>query len=279
MQTSTHVLTFDGAVVRKRYVSWAHDEPSREWACLTLLAEHAPGRAPRPLARDVEDGAPVLIMERLPGSPLGGGPASKDQMHALGEALRDVYSVPLAAIEAAHLRERWLGPTTILHALKSALDDDCDLSECVEPRRVKTALDAARSHLRSAVSLPEARHGVLGIADLNPANVLWDGRVCRLVDFEDGGLSEPSFELADHAEHIANRLTGTFDPELLVDAVGLSTPERMRFEQYRRLWAIFWLLMLLPGRGGFRRNPSGTTEAQAEHVDRLLAAAKDCAGS
>ena len=35
-------------------------------------------------------------------------------------------------------------------------------------------------------------------------------------------------------------------------------------------WASFWLTMLLPGNGGFRRNPPGTAEAQATHLLALL---------
>ena len=111
---------------------------------------------------------------------------------------------------------------------------------------------------------------MLGISDLNPANVLWDGETCRLVDFEDGGLTDPAYELTDHTEHLAGRLSGVFDPNALVAAVGLSTEERGRLRAYRPLWATFWLAMLLPGNGGFRRNPRGTTEAQATHLLGLL---------
>ncbi len=32
----------------------------------------------------------------------------------------------------------------------------------------------------------------------------------------------------------------------------------------------FWLAMLLPGNGGFHRNPPGTTEAQGAHLLALL---------
>jgi hypothetical protein len=39
---------------------------------------------------------------------------------------------------------------------------------------------------------------------------------------------------------------------------------------YRRLWAMFWLTMLLPGNGGFHRNPPGSTEAQARHLLTLI---------
>lgn len=131
------------------------------------------------------------------------------------------------------------------------------------------AVAAALEWLSSDL-LPEPDLRVLGIADLNPANVLWDGETCRLVDFEDGGLTDPAYELADHVEHLAGRLPGIFDPDALVAAVGLSADERDRMRRYRPLWAAFWLAMLLPGNGGFRRNPPGTTEMQASHLLSLL---------
>ncbi len=109
----------------------------------------------------------------------------------------------------------------------------------------------------------------LGIADLNPANVLvHDGEV-RLVDFEDGGLSDPAYELADHVEHLGSRLPGVYDVDALPAAVGLDAGDRARMAAYRPLWAAFWLAMLLPGNGSWRRNPRGTTEAQAAHFMAL----------
>lgn len=143
-----------------------------------------------------------------------------------------------------------------------------DLKECQNPQLVERALRASRQWLADTPQVP-AQLSVLGIADLNPANVLWDGSVCRLVDFEDGGLSELAFELADHVEHLAGR--DVYDADTLVDAVGLTKDEKERFAHWRCHWAIFWLLMLLPGNSGFLRNPPGTTEAQAERVLRMLA--------
>lgn len=101
MQTQTHELTFAGTEVRKRFVSWDRGEAEREWACLRLLAEHAPGVAPRPLRREIVDGAPVVVMERLPGAPLGEGPLTPAQTASLGHALRSLYDVPLAAVRTA----------------------------------------------------------------------------------------------------------------------------------------------------------------------------------
>jgi hypothetical protein len=61
-----------------------------------------------------------------------------------------------------------------------------------------------------------------------------------------------------------------YDAAALVDAVGLDADARGRMSAYRPLWAAFWLAMLLPGNGGWRRNPAGTTEAQARHLLALL---------
>jgi Ser/Thr protein kinase RdoA (MazF antagonist) len=271
MQTQTHELTFTDTEVRKRFVSWDRGEAEREWSCLSLLAEHAPGVAPRPLRREIVDGAPVVIMERLPGEPLGTVPLTHAQTASLGRTLRRLYDVPLAAIEAARVGERRYGPTSdAVATVREWLADDYDLAACREPALVGDAVAAALAWLDLAGALPEARLSALGIADLNPANVLWDGEGCRLVDFEDGGLSDPAYELADHVEHLGSRLTGVFDAPALVDAVGLDAAGRARFAAYRPLWAAFWLAMLLPGNGGWRRNPAGTTEAQARHVMGLL---------
>ena len=269
-QTQTHDLTFTATEVIKRYVSWDRGEADREWACLVLLAEHAPGVAPKPLRRDTVDGGPVIVMERLPGEPLGGSPLTPVQTASLGLALRRVYDVPLGAVRATALGERTYGPTTHAGMVAAWLGDPYDLTQCREPEPVQRAVDAALEWLADPDDLPEPQLSAMGISDLNPANILWDGECCRLVDFEDGGLTDPAYELADHVEHIAGRLTGVFDVDALVAAVGLSTEERKRMVAYRPLWAAFWLAMLLPGNGGFWRNPPGTTEAQAAHLMSML---------
>lgn len=268
MTTHTHELTFTATEARKRYRTWSDREPDREWACLTVLAEHAPGLAPRPLRRERLDGAPTIVMERLAGEPLGATPLNGAHTTSLGRALRRLYSVPLSAAQALDLGERRLGPSSLRTELRQWATSPYDLKECQHPKLVERALRASRQWLADTPQVP-APLSVLGIADLNPANVLWDGSVCRLVDFEDGGLSEPAFELADHVEHLAGR--DVYDADTLVHAVGLTEDERERFAHWRRHWAIFWLIMLLPGNGGFSRNSPGTTEVQAERVLRMLA--------
>jgi Ser/Thr protein kinase RdoA (MazF antagonist) len=270
MPSQTHDVRFTDTEVRKRFLSWADGEADREWRCLRVIAEHAPGIAPRPLRQETADGHPVVIMQRLPGESLGGTPLTETQTASLGRTLRRLYDIPHEHITAAGIGERRFGPSTLPPALSGWLEEPHDLSLCRDPAQVRDAIDAAREWLARPDVLPASRLAALGIADLNPANILWDGQTCRLVDFEDGGLTDPAYDLADHVEHLASRLTGVFDPAALSAAVGLSDEERDRMTAYRPLWAAFWLVMLLPGNGGFRRNPPGTTEAQAAHLLSLI---------
>jgi hypothetical protein len=93
--------------------------------------------------------------------------------------------------------------------------------------------------------------------------------VCRLIDWEEYGASDLAYEVADVVEHASSRLTRCLDVGDLLADLGLDEPQRERVEQYRRLLACF--MMLLPGNGGFARNPAGSTEDQARHLLALLA--------
>ncbi|MCF6377456.1 aminoglycoside phosphotransferase family protein [Nocardioides KLBMP 9356] len=268
MQTSTHALTIGAGEVRKEFRDDHDAEAEREWAILGLLAEHAPGLAPRPLRREDAE-TPVIVMERLRGEPLAPRPLDATQTQALGASLRRLYDVPFEAVSASGVGARRHGAREHVAILVEWLGRAHDLSDCADPALVAEALAAARAFV-AAPALPEPRLTALGIADLNPANVVWDGRVARLVDFEDGGLSDPAYELADHVEHLGSRLPGVYDVHALPVAAGLDGEDRERMEAYRPLFAAFWLAMLLPGNGAWRRNPPGTTEAHAAHFMALL---------
>ena len=56
--------------------------------------------------------------------------------------------------------------------------------------------------------------------------------------------------------------------ESVLGAIDVSRRDQTRVGEYRRLWALFWLLMLLPGNPADGRNPAGTLERAAT---RLLA--------
>jgi hypothetical protein len=74
----------------------------------------------------------------------------------------------------------------------------------------------------------------------------------RIVDFEDGGVSDLALELANLVEHLSaretdwRRILGAFT----VDAGWLLAA--------RRLYAIFWLTLVRPGGPSFQRNPPST---------------------
>jgi hypothetical protein len=105
----THLLTIEAETVRKRYVSWRNGEAEREWTGLTALARHAPGLAPEPISRGTDDGAPVVVMSRVPGEPLGSARLTPAQGEALAAAALRLFSVPVDV----GLRERAYGPSTM----------------------------------------------------------------------------------------------------------------------------------------------------------------------
>jgi hypothetical protein len=139
---------------------------------------------------------------------------------------------------------------------------------------VAEAVAAARAWLAAPDdALAAEGDPVIALADGNPANLVWDGERVRLLDFEDAGLSDRAYEVADLVEHAGTRLPRLAPPEALAAATGLPDEARPRFLGCRRLFACFWLAMLLPGGRGFHRNPPGSTEDQARHLLRLLTAA------
>lgn len=170
VQTHTHGLTVGATEVRKEFVADHKAQADREWACLCLLAEHAPGLAPRPLRRE-DDERPVIVMERVPGEPLAPQPLTPARTAALGGALRRLYDVPLEAVREAGIGPRHYGPAEHAQVLVDWLACDHDLGECRDPALVRDALALARAYV-AAVPLPDPRSTALGIADLNPANVL-----------------------------------------------------------------------------------------------------------
>lgn len=111
---------------------------------------------------------------------------------------------------------------------------------------------------------------VLGLADGNPANYLWDGNRVQLIDFEDSGRSDRAFELAEVAEHISTRTEGTFNATSLLDEFDLPTATASRLRDFRRLFAYSWMIMLGPGGPFHDRNPPGTLEIQAGRLLDLL---------
>jgi hypothetical protein len=206
-------------------------------------------------------------MSKVPGEPLGNTRVTPEQGRALVMAIRRLFAVPVSD----DVPERTWGPSTMRAGVDAWANERRDLSACVDPALVERAVDSARTWLAN-----ESRHNdvvidaVVALGDGNLANVMWDGARCRLIDFEEFGRSDLAYEVADIVEHASSRLGRYLDAEGFIQDLGLSPGQRVRLTYFRRLFAVFWLTMLLPGSRGFERNPTGTTEDQARHVLQLL---------
>ncbi len=270
MTESTHDLDIGEHEVVKTFRSWKRGEPDREWEALGMLHETAPGLAPRPVARRSVEGRPAVVMTRLPGEPLGGAPLSERQTVAVATAMTRLHTV-VPSQRLRTLPPRLWAPAEAVADLREAY------AEVPPPgldARVTPAVAAARHWLESeeaALLAEPAGYDVFAQADGNLANFLWDGAGCRLVDFEDSGVSDRAFEVADLVEHVSVTLTGVVDADRLVEALDLDGALCLRVRRMRRLFATFWLHRLLPGNPGHRRNPPGSVERQAARTLALLA--------
>jgi Phosphotransferase enzyme family len=265
---STHDIDLGATRVVKRFRSWDRGEPDREWRGLELLHTYAPGLAPWPIARRTDDGRPAIVMSRVPGAPVESGRLSDRRLDSRAEALELLHArVPLWEVE--RLRPR----------ISSAQDEVAALREYVATATppvdgvVVTAYAAGVEWIGSDEASRFAAAVVpqdFALADGNLANVLWDGDNCALVDFEDSGASDRAYEIADLIEHVRSWLTGALDADAVLGRLDLDTETRRRVRQARRVFALHWLILLLPGNPGHHRNPPGTVDRQAQRLlDRL----------
>jgi aminoglycoside phosphotransferase (APT) family kinase protein len=259
---SGHDVAINGDVVRKRYRRTSRGEPDREWAALVLLDEHAPGLAPRPIAREIEP--PVVVMSRVLGAHLE-QTLTPMQLAAMIEAYLLLFAVPVQP----DTPQRYAAPGAFLRDNAEWIAEEHTRTE-VAPV-VRRALASARMwHADLPPGLEEIRDPVVAQGDARVDNMLWDGTRVRLIDFEYFGVGDLAFEVADLAEHISARLDGLRDPEAVIAGFNL-TPDRLaRVQAYRIVLATFWLLMLLPGNPGHDLNPEGSDALQAVHLLDLL---------
>jgi Ser/Thr protein kinase RdoA (MazF antagonist) len=206
-------------------------------------------------------------MTRVPGEPLGGTRLSASEIDGLGAALGRLFAVPVEP----GIEERAWGPSTMRAGVREWISGDHDVGLCREPELVRIAIEAAQAWLaREQPDLDGIVDPVVARGDGNLDNALWDGDTCRPVDFEEFGVSDIAYEMADVLEHASSRLDRRLDTDALIATVGLKADQLDRLASYRALMACFWLVMLLPGNGGFKRNPAGSAEDQATHLLSLL---------
>ncbi|MEP6665168.1 MAG: aminoglycoside phosphotransferase family protein [Nocardioidaceae bacterium] len=263
---ATHEITFGKGTVTKRFGRWERGEHRREWRALTLLDEHRPGLAPGPLTSGLDEDPPYVVMSRVTGTHIAAdAPATAHQLDGLAAALTALHEA-LPADELGKLPERLWAPRVAVAAVRQWADDKPQTGD--DPL-VWEAMTQGRRWIASAdaeaLGSQDAR-AVFAHADGNLANYVWDGRDAHPVDFEDSGRSDLAFELADVAEHLSMWVDDAVDAESLLDRFDLSADERERLKAFRRVFALFWLLMLLPEGPAHRRNPAGTLQRQAERL-------------
>jgi aminoglycoside phosphotransferase (APT) family kinase protein len=270
---ATHEITVDTGrgVVVKRYRSWSRGEPAREWAALTLLSEFAPGLAPVPLRAALQAGPPEIVMSHVRGTQPGARVTPRES-DALGVALERLWcSVPRARLEPAYGPEPM--PAAFARRVRSMAGQAAAARPAPDGQLAQQALRVGTAWLASGALDRHRAAGedaVLGQGDPNLANFLWDGALMRVVDFEDSGVSDGAFELAVLVEHLSVWPDARLDAEAFLAGFSLTRPERSRLAECRRLAALFWLLMLLPGGPASTRNPPGTLSLQASRLLTLL---------
>jgi Ser/Thr protein kinase RdoA (MazF antagonist) len=156
-----------------------------------MLYQRAPGLTPEPLDRRVERGAPVIEMTRVPGEPLGAARLSPAQAGAVAGALTQMHRAASGAALTSVPERRW-GPAEVCSLARSWIQE---VSQGASAPAAE-ALRAARAWLSSGEAGVLPADQVFGNADGNLANFLWDGARCRIVDFEDSGVSDPAYEAA-----------------------------------------------------------------------------------
>ncbi len=201
--------------------------------------------------------------------PVTTGRLSVDQTEAMAEALHRLHT----AIPVTDLSDQPLRNWHPAEAVANLCAWRAEVHELGEDPQTAAAFDCASRWLQSgdpdrlaAADVPP----VFTQGDGNLSNFIWDDGEVRLVDFEDSGRSDRAFEIADTVEHISMWVTDAVDTDQLTDALALDGAERVRFNVSRRLWAVFWLLMLLPSGPAHARNPVGTLDRQVQRVLRLL---------
>jgi Ser/Thr protein kinase RdoA (MazF antagonist) len=261
----THAIEVVDGLVVKRFRSWARDEHLREWEALTLLSRYAPGLAPEPVRAELAGDPPVIVMGWVPGEQLDDRPPIESvRLDALAAAIHRLHrAIPHDVLRSM---PRAFSPNVLADKAKRLHSDQPAPADAL----ARKALAAGGAWLHGG-DLPRLLatevEAVFGQGDGNLANCLWDGRRVRLVDFEDSGRSDRAFELAELAEHLSGIDAG-LDVAALLDRFDLTPAELERLLGFRRLEALTWFLMLLPGGAAHARNPP---EALPRQAIRLLA--------
>jgi aminoglycoside phosphotransferase (APT) family kinase protein len=275
---STHTVELLPDRVVKRYRQWAEQEHEREWRALTLLRDYAPGLSPSPLDLDPGPPAPTLVMSRLSGTVLRGGVVEPAQISALAAALTELHHSVPAELAAALPHRTWRQRQCVEYISRRYPEL---ATRALDPEITAAAADgmswlnATAWRWNTDPDLPP----VLGQADGNLANFLWDGSRIAIVDFEESGRSDIPFELAELVEHVGSWVDTDFATDAFLAHFPLEAVELARLTECRRLLALLWLITLSLVDPDDDRNPPDTPVRQARRLRALLGCREPARGS
>lgn len=254
-----------GSICIKLYAKGNHRRRvDREWAALTLLAEHAASDVPRPLWCDNFDDVPAIGMTLLPGTPILESADREAALKGLAHTTHRLQSVPLTGLIAdleridsgAHYMKRLTGSWPQL----LADHEDDPLTSAMR------ALLAAW-HASGDAELLNQNTGpaVFSRGDSNLLNWLRDGATTSCVDFEYSGHSTVYFDAADLIEHISGREIPDSTWISLLPDLGITPANRHLFLAAQRTCAMRWLAVL------WKQRHTRTGEFDTQHARvRLL---------
>ncbi|MDX3097090.1 aminoglycoside phosphotransferase family protein [Streptomyces sp. ME19-03-3] len=243
-----HVYAWDdpeaGPICIKVYAKGNHRRRvDREWAALTLLAEHQADGVPRPLWLDQHDEVPAIGMTLLKGTPLMESPDREAALRGLAQTTERLHAVPLSGL-MAELERMDSGSHYMLRLTGSwpellACHEDDPLT--TDMRALLTAWHASGdAELVGDKSAP----AVLSRGDSNLNNWLRDGTSSPCVDFEYSGHGTVHFDAADLIEHISAREIPDSTWITLLPDLGVTPANRHLFLAAQRTCALRWLAVL-----------------------------------
>lgn len=255
----------DTAVV-KLLAPFFAEECERERASLVIVGGRLPLAVPRLLAEGELEGWPYLILERLPGGPLGAawpavGPEDRVRiLRSLGAALAELHALPLP-VDVSEVAIDL--PTFVATQTDTAVRRQRSLG-LSEP--IATALPEAIA----AAALDPRATPVLIHADMTSDNVLLDFRgdlpqATGWIDFGDAMLCDPEYDLVTPAVFICR------GDRALVDALldGYGIPPTGRDAALRRrlfAWTVLHRFANLPKYLQWAGCPEPRSLAEAENA-------------
>ncbi|MFJ6020532.1 aminoglycoside phosphotransferase family protein [Nocardiopsis alba] len=234
----------NGPICIKLYTRENHRRRvEREWAALTLLAEHGVGDVPRPLWLDDDSDLPAIGMSLVAGTPLLESADREAALRGLAHATRRMQNVPLsgllADVERVDSGSHYLLRLTEGWPRLLAEHEDDPLT-----RDMRALLTAWHDSGDAELVREKATPAVFSRGDSNLLNWLRDGDRSPCVDFEYSGHSGVSFDAADLIEHISAREIPDSTWIALLPDLGVTAADRHRFLAAQRTCALRWLAVL-----------------------------------